>query len=95
LARGHIAALKKLQTNAGLVTYNLGTGKGCSVLEMIKTFEKANELKLPFKFAPRRAGDAAVCYADPKKAEKELGFKTQKTLEDMCRDSWLWQKNCI
>lgn len=95
LAKGHLAALGKLKTNCGLASYNLGTGKGYSVLEIISAFEKANNLKLPYVIGPRREGDAAVCYASVKKADNELGFKAQKNLDDMCRDSWEWQKNII
>lgn len=92
LAKGHIAALNKLQTGCGLFACNLGTGKGYSVMEIIHAFEKVNNLKIPYVIAPRRAGDAVAVYASTKKAENELGFKVQKTLEDMCRDAWEWQK---
>lgn len=93
LARGHILALKKLAENCGLVTYNLGTGKGCSVLEMVKAFEKASGKTVPYVIAPRRAGDIAECYADCSLAKKELGFECRYDLDDMCRDSWRWQVN--
>lgn len=93
LARGHYLAIKKLETNPGLVTYNLGTGKGYSVLEIIKAFEKACQKELKYKIAPRRPGDIDACYADPTLAEKELGFKTIYNLEQMCQDTWNWQKN--
>ena len=92
LALGHVAALKKLRENAGLLIYNLGTGIGYSVLDVVRTFEKVNGIKIPYRIAPRRAGDIDENYADPKKALAELGWKTEKTLEDMCRDSWNFQK---
>ncbi len=93
LALGHIKAIDKLKTNPGLVTYNLGTGNGCSVLEMLKAFEKACEKEIPHRFAPRREGDAESCYADSSFAEKELNWKAEKTIDDMCKDMWKWQKN--
>lgn len=89
LAKGHVLALDKLdKEQKGLYIYNLGTGIGYSVLDMVKAFEKATGKKVPYKIAPRRAGDIATCYADPKKAEVELGWKAEKTLEEMCRDSF-------
>lgn len=89
LARGHLYALKKLdKENSGIFTYNLGTGNGYSVLEMVTAFEKATGQKVAYKIGQRRPGDVAECYADPSKAQKELGWKATKTLEDMCRDSW-------
>ena len=91
LAHGHILALKKLETNSGLVTYNLGTGKGYSVLDMVKAFEKASGRKIPYVIAPRRPGDVPECYSDPSKAKKEIGFECKYGLEEMCRDSWRWQ----
>ena len=95
LAKGHVKALEKLEKEEkGLYIYNLGTGKGYSVLDMVKAFEKATSKKVPYKIAPRRAGDIATCYADPKKAKEELGWQAEKTLEDMCLDSWNYiQKN--
>lgn len=93
LARGHIKALEKITNDNGLFIYNLGTGVGYSVLDIIKTFEKVNGVKIKYKIAPRREGDIAVCYSDPTKAFKELGFKTTKTIEDMCRDAWNYEKN--
>ena len=95
LAKGHVKALNKLdKEKQGLFIYNLGTGKGYSVLDMVKAFEKATGKKVPYKIAPRRAGDIATCYADPKKAKEELGWQAEKTLEDMCLDSWNYiQKN--
>ncbi len=91
LARGHICALKKLETKPGLVTYNLGTGKGYSVLDMVKAFEKASGKKIPYVIDPRRPGDIPECYADPAKAKKEIGFECKYDLEEMCKDSWRWQ----
>ena len=94
LAIGHIKALDKLRKDkAGMHIYNLGTGVGYSVLDMVNAFEKANNIKVPYKIAPRRAGDIAMCYSDPKKAKEELGFEATRTLEDMCRDSWNFEKN--
>ena len=95
LAKGHVAALEKLdKENKGLFIYNLGTGKGYSVLDMVKGFEKATGKKVPYKIAPRRAGDIATCYADPKKAKEELGWEAEKDINDMCKDSWEYiQKN--
>ena len=95
LAKGHVKALEKLEKEEkGLYIYNLGTGKGYSVLDMVKAFEKATGKKVPYKIAPRRAGDIATCYADPKKAKEELGWQAEKTLENMCLDSWNYiQKN--
>lgn len=94
LAKGHILALKKLEKEQkGLYIYNLGTGTGYSVLDMVKAFEKVNNVKVPYKIAPRRAGDIATCYSDPKKAKDELGFVATKTLEDMCKDTWTFQNN--
>ena len=91
LARGHVKALNALQR--GLVVYNLGTGKGYSVLEVVMAFEEANGIKIPYVIAPRRPGDIAVCYSDPSKANRELGWKAEYDILDMCRDSWNWQKN--
>jgi UDP-glucose 4-epimerase len=92
LAEGHVLALKKLEQEPGLVIYNLGTGKGTSVLEMIAAYQKATGVKIPYKFAPRRAGDVPENYAGTEKAAKELGFKAQYTVEDACRDSNHWQQ---
>jgi UDP-glucose 4-epimerase len=91
LAIGHIKALEKLMTNPGLVTYNLGSGRGYSVLEVIHAFEKACQDKIPYKIMDRRPGDAAISFADPTKANRELNWFAQKTLEDMCMDAWRWQ----
>lgn len=91
LSLGHLKALDKLMTNPGLVTYNLGTGTGYSVLDMVKAFEAANGIKIPVRMAPRREGDIATCYADPALARKELDWKATKSLEDMVRHAWNWQ----
>lgn len=91
LARGHAAALDKLGANPGLVVYNLGTGRGYSVLEMIAAFEKASGHPVSYRIAPRRPGDIAVCYADPAKASLELGWSASLGIEEMCRDAWRWQ----
>ena len=93
LALGHIKALKKLETEKGVLIYNLGTGVGYSVLDMVKAFEKATNMEIKYEFKPRRAGDIAECYADPSKAEKELGWKAERNLEQMCIDTWKWQTN--
>lgn len=93
LARGHVLTLKKLEQNPGLVIYNLGTGVGTSVLELVHAFEKANNLKINYRIAPRRAGDIPVCYANVDKAFKEIGFKTEFDIVDCCRDSWNWQSH--
>ncbi len=92
LALGHIKTLPKLFTNPGVVTYNLGTGNGFSVLQMVKGFESASGKKVPYDIVDRRPGDIAACYADPSLAQEELGWKANKTLEDMCKDSWNWQE---
>lgn len=91
LAKGHVAALNYTKAHKGVETFNLGTGNGYSVLEMVQTFQRVNKVRIPYEIAPRRAGDIAVCYADPSKAYKMLGWKAEKTIEDMCRDSWKWQ----
>ncbi|MCI9087239.1 MAG: UDP-glucose 4-epimerase GalE [Clostridia bacterium] len=89
LAKGHLKALEKIEKEGkGLYIYNLGTGTGYSVLDMVKAFEKATGQKVPYKIAERRAGDIATCYAEIKKAKEELGWVSEKNLEDMCRDSW-------
>ena len=95
LAMGHIKALEKLDTvQNGIYYYNLGTGKPVSVLELVNAFMKVNNVEIPFKFGPRRAGDLDAFFADPTKAETELGWKAERTIEDMCRDSWNYiQKN--
>ena len=93
LAKGHIKALEKLEKEEnGLYIYNLGTGNGASVLDMVKAFEKVTGKKVPYKIAPRRDGDIATCYADPTKAKNELNWVATKNLEDMCKDSWKYIK---
>lgn len=93
LATGHVAALQAIEKKCGLAIYNLGTGHGYSVLDVVKAFEKANNLKVPYSFKPRRPGDIAICYCNPAKAQKELGWQAKYGIEDMCRDSWNFQKN--
>ncbi|MBR1517507.1 MAG: UDP-glucose 4-epimerase GalE [Bacteroidales bacterium] len=93
LARGHVAALKKIGQGSGLSVYNLGTGHGYSVLEVVHAFERVNGVSVPYVIKPRRAGDIATCYSDPSKALDELGWRAQYGIEDMCRDSWNWQRN--
>lgn len=90
LAEGHIKALEKLKSHPGLVTYNLGTGKGYSVLEIIQNFEKACG-KIPYHITERRPGDIDMCYADPDKAKKELGWEAKRDIAQMCEDAWRWQ----
>lgn len=91
LAVGHIKAIEKLEGNPGLVIYNLGTGKGYSVLEMVEAFKKASGREIPYKIVERRPGDIAACYADPSFARKELGWEAVKNIDDMCADMWRWQ----
>lgn len=91
LALGHIKALEKISTTAGVHTYNLGSGQGTSVLELVQAFEKVNGVPVPYKIVDRRPGDVATCYANADKALAELDWKTEKTIEDMCRDTWNWQ----
>ena len=93
LARGHVKAIEKLAANDGVSIYNLGTGHGYSVLDIVKNFEEANGIKIPYSIKPRRPGDIATCYCDPGKAERELGWKAQYGIKEMCADSWRWQKN--
>ncbi|MBL7136302.1 MAG: UDP-glucose 4-epimerase GalE, partial [Candidatus Marinimicrobia bacterium] len=93
LAQGHLVALDKLKTNPGLIIYNLGTGCGHSVLEVIAAFEKASGKKIPYKIVGRRSGDIAICYTDPSKAQKELGWSAERNIDDMCADTWRWQSN--
>ena len=95
LALGHIKAVEKARTTTGVNIYNLGTGKGYSVLDIVNSFEKANDLKIKYEIAPRRPGDIAICYADPTKAKEELGWEATRDLEQMCRDSWRFAKNNI
>ena len=91
LAKGHVAAIDYLCSHTGEAVFNLGTGNGYSVLDMVNAFEKANGVKVPYVIAPRRSGDVAVCYADPAKSAEVLGWHAQYNLEDMCRDTWHWQ----
>ena len=91
LARGHVCAIEYMQKHKGENVFNLGTGMGYSVLDMVKTFEKANNLTVPYKIVARRPGDLPTCYADPAKSAEVLGWKAEKNLTDMCRDSWRWQ----
>ncbi len=93
LAIGHIHALKKLESNPGVVTYNLGTGQGYSVLDMVRAFEKASGRHVPYKITARRPGDIASCFADPAKARSELGWSAQRGIDEMCADAWKWQSN--
>ena len=92
LARGHVHALKAIEENCGLEIFNLGTGKGTSVLELVHAFEKVTGVKVPYKFVERRPGDIATCYADASKAKEKLGWVAKYDIEDMCRDAWRWQK---
>lgn len=93
LAAGHVAALKAIQDNCGLAIYNLGTGHGYSVLDIVNAFQRVNGVKVPYSIKPRRPGDIATCYSDPSKARKELGWQARYGIDEMCRDSWNWQKN--
>lgn len=93
LASGHVRALQAIEKNCGLKVYNLGTGQGYSVLEVVRAFEKVNGIRIPYQIQGRRAGDVAVCYSSPEKAYRELGWKAKYGIEEMCRDSWNWQKN--
>ncbi len=93
LADGHVKALNKIQSFDNVMTINLGTGRGYSVLEMVKAFEKASGKAVPYCIAPRRAGDIATCYADPSYAKEVLGWEARKSIEEMCEDSWRWQSN--
>jgi UDP-glucose 4-epimerase len=93
LAQGHVKALEKLEQNPGIVTYNLGTGNGYSVLDLVKAFSKASKKDLPYKIVERRPGDVAMCYANPDKAYNELKWKAKYAVDEMCEDSWRWQSN--
>ena len=93
LAKGHVKALDRIKANCGLAIYNLGTGKGYSVLEIVKNFEEASGVKIPYEIQARRPGDIAENYADASKAEREMGWKAEKGIREMCEDSWRWQKN--
>ena len=92
LAKGHVKALKAIEENCGVAIYNLGTGRGYSVLEVVHAFEKVSGVTIPYVIEERRPGDIAVCYSDPGKAKRELGWKAEYDIYDMCRDSWNWQK---
>ena len=93
LAKGHVCALSAIEKKCGLGIYNLGTGQGYSVLDLVKAFEQATGVKVPYVIKPRRSGDVAECWSDPSKAAKELGWKAQYGIVDMCEDAWRWQKN--
>ena len=93
LASGHVAALKAIERNSGLAIYNLGTGHGYSVLDVVNAFMKVNGVNVPYVIKPRRPGDIAKCYCNPAKAKAELGWEAQYGIDEMCRDSWNWQKN--
>lgn len=93
LAKAHVMALKKLRGQAGLHIFNLGTGRGVSVLELVRTFEHVNKIKIPYVISGRRAGDIAECFCDASKAQAELGWRAELSVEDMCRDAWNWEKN--
>lgn len=94
LAKGHIKALEKLMHTTGVAIYNLGTGRGCSVLEIVRAFEESTGQKIPYRIAPRRSGDVAECYADPSKAREELGWTAAYKLEDICKHTWGYLCNC-
>ena len=93
LAKGHVAALKKIDENPELCIYNLGTGHGYSVLDIVNNFETANEIKIPYVFKNRRPGDIATCYCDPRKAKEEMGWTAEFGIKEMCEDAWRWQSN--
>jgi UDP-glucose 4-epimerase len=93
LAIGHVKALEKVMNTTGVEAYNLGTGRGYSVLELVSAFEKVTGIKIPYKIVGRRPGDVAICYADPTKAKEELGWVATRGIEEMCRDAWRWQSN--
>ena len=94
LAKGHVAAVNYCVEHKGTEVFNLGTGVGYSVLDMVKAFEKVNNVLVPYRIAPRRSGDIAICYSDATKARELLGWKAELGLEDMCRDAWRWEQNC-
>ena len=93
LAAGHVSAIMHLEEHPGVSVFNLGTGKGVSVLELVRAFEETTGVKIPKKVAPRRPGDIAVCFAATDKAKRELGWEAKKTIGDACADTWRWQKN--
>ncbi|WP_316569102.1 UDP-glucose 4-epimerase GalE [Neobacillus sp. YIM B06451] len=92
LARGHVKALEKVMSSSGVEAYNLGTGKGYSVLELVSAFERVSGRRIPYRIVDRRPGDTAICYSDPSKAEWELGWSAHRGIDEMCRDEWNWQK---
>ena len=92
LAKGHVAAVKFALENSGCQVFNLGTGTGYSVLDIVKAFESANGVSIPYEITDRRPGDIATCYADPSKSRHVLHWQAEKDLADMCRDAWNWQK---
>jgi UDP-glucose 4-epimerase len=92
LARGHLAALTTLASKRGIMTVNLGTGRGYSVLEVVKAFEQASGRKVPYRIVARRPGDVSQCYADPSLAAGLLGWRAERGLDQMCQDSWRWQQ---
>ncbi len=91
LAQGHLRALERLRSRLGIIACNLGTGRGYSVLEMVRAFEKASGKQIPYQITPRRPGDVAACYADPSFAEQELGWRATRDIDEMCADTWRWQ----
>ena len=91
MAKGHVKALKKIEDKSGLSIYNLGTGHGYSVLQVVEAYSKASGKDVPYEIKPRRAGDIATCYADCSKAKNELGWEAEYGIERMCEDSWRWQ----
>jgi UDP-glucose 4-epimerase len=93
LALGHLKALDKLATKPGLATYNLGTGQGYSVLEVVTAFERASGKQIPYKIIGRRPGDIASCYADPSRAKRELSWSAERGIDQMCADAWRWQSS--
>jgi UDP-glucose 4-epimerase len=93
LADGHVAAMRYAADHKGCEVFNLGTGTGYSVLDLVTTFQEVNGVEIPYEIAPRRAGDIAVCYADTGKAESGLGWRASRGIQEMCQDAWRWQKN--
>ena len=94
LAKGHVAALHYALQHKGIEAVNLGTGRGYSVLDIVRAFERVNGIKVSYRIAPRRPGDLATCYAATEKAKELLGWQAEKDIDDMCRDAWRWQRNC-
>ena len=92
LSKGHLAALDYAEKNTGFEVFNLGTGNGVSVLDLVHAFQRVNNIKIPYVIAPRRPGDIATCYANPSKANEVLGWRAALTIDDMCRDAWRWEK---